>query len=386
MPDPHAPRRAHRKLGGIRTLYRLERRTPPGSAPGTLVVNPEAAKPHVTLIRYGPDEIDEQEIADVAALKDVAGKSPVTWVNIEGLGDIELIGRIGEIFGLHRLALEDVVNVHQRPKVEEYEGHAFIVARMALGPGSPETEQIAMFLGDNFVLTFQERVGDCFDPIRDRLRHRKGRLRGAGADYLAYALLDAVIDNFFPVLEAYGERLEEIETAVMAEPEPEDVGRLHELKRDLLTVRRAIWPQREMINALTREQVSQISYTTQPYLRDCYDHLIQLIDVLETYREIASGLVDVYLSSVSAKLNEIMKVLTIIATVFIPLSFIASVYGMNFDTKISPWNMPELGWRYGYPFSLAVMAAIVVVLLLWFRRRGWMGGRPRRRAPHRRRR
>lgn len=380
MPDMPAPRRTRRKAGGARTLYRLRRRAPPGSAPGTLLVHPDAAKPHVTLIRFGPDEIDEREIADVAALEDVAGKSPVTWVNVEGLGDVELIGRIGDIFGLHRLALEDVVNVHQRPKVEEYEGHAFIVTRMAVGPGSPETEQMAMFLGDNFVLTFQERAGDCFGPIRDRLRRNKGRLRGAGPDYLAYALLDAVIDNFFPVLEAYGERLEELETAVMAEPDPADVGRLHELKRDLLSVRRAIWPQREMINALTRDQVTQISHATQLYLRDCYDHLIQLIDVLETYREIASGLVDVYLSSVSAKLNEIMKVLTIIATVFIPLSFVASLYGMNFDSKASPWNMPELGWRFGYPFALAIMVAIAVVLLLWFRRRGWMGGRLRRRA------
>jgi magnesium transporter len=232
-----------------------------------------------------------------------------------------------------------------------------------------------MFLGANFLLTFQERTGDCFDLVRDRIRRRRGHIRERKADYLAYALLDAVIDGYFPVLEACGERLESLEDAVLDKPSGEQSAQIHEMKRDLLTLRRAIWPQREMINALTRDSSAHVSDQTRVYLRDCYDHTIQLMDMLETYREIASGLVDVYLSSVSARMNEIMKLLTIIATIFIPLGFIAGLYGMNFDTGVSPWNMPELSWRWGYPFALGLMAVVAIGLLLFFRKRGWIGGR-----------
>jgi magnesium transporter len=241
-------------------------------------------------------------------------------------------------------------------------------------------------LGENFVLTFQEGGGDCFDPVRKRLRRKRGRIRDVGADYLAYALLDAVIDGFYPVLEDCGERLGVLEDEIIGAPSGAAVTDVHDLKHDLLTLRRAIWPQREMINTLLRDESELVSAATRIYLRDCYDHAVQLMDIVETYREIASALVDVYLSSVSARLNEIMKVLTIIATIFIPLSFIASVYGMNFDRNASPLNMPELGWRYGYVFSLALMLAIALGLLYYFRRRGWLGGTGEQRKARRRRR
>ena len=323
---------------------------------------------------YGPDDLEERQISKTEELKPLIGKWPVTWINVDGLADLALIRHLGEMFDLHGLALEDVVNVHQRPKVEEYGDHTFIVTKMIHGDRSPMTEQVSMFLGERFLLTFQERSGDCFEPVRQRIRRHRGLIRDRKADYLAYALLDVVIDGYFPVLEEYGERLEVLEDAVMGRHSSDHVAEIHDMKRDLLALRRAIWPQREMISALTRDTSPQIVEQTRIYLQDCYDHTIQLMDVVETYREIASGLVDVYLSSTSARMNEIMKVLTVIATIFMPLGFIAGLYGMNFDRGVSPWNMPELGWYLGYPLALLLMAAVAVGLLLYFWRRRWIGG------------
>ncbi|HEX9768931.1 MAG TPA: magnesium/cobalt transporter CorA [Kiloniellales bacterium] len=373
--------RAKSAVRSRRKLPSSKRAAPPGSSPGTLIADPSATKPDIHLIGYGPESVEERDIEDVRELQSIVGKSPVTWVNVDGLGDVEVIRALGKIFGLHRLTLEDVVNVHQRPKVENYSDHAFIVTRMIKSRNAPETEQISMFLGEGFLLTFQERKGDCFDLIRERIRRNRGILRESKADYLAYTLIDAVMDSYFPVLEAYGERLEALEDSVMAEPSARQVSEIHNLKRDLLLLRRAIWPQREMINGLTRQSSPFVSEQTEVYLRDCYDHAFQLMDILETYREVAFGLVDVYLSSMSARMNEIMKVLTIIATIFIPLGFIASLYGMNFDYAVSPWNMPELHWYLGYPFALGLMVLLAGVLLYNFRRKGWIGpgrspGRP----------
>jgi magnesium transporter len=361
--------------------WRISRRSQPGAMPGTLVADPDAPPPRIHLIAYGPDRIVEHAACSIEQITVARGRMPVLWVDVEGLGDIALIEQIGAAFGLHPLALEDVVNVHQRPKAEPYEDHVFIVTRMVLpGDLSGETEQVGMFLGRDYLLTFQEgHAGDCFEPVRERLRQAKGRIRGLGPDYLAYALIDAVVDGYFPLLEAYGERLEQIEDLVIAAPEPAVNHGLHKLKRKLLGIRRRIWPHRELLNSLIRDETPLVTAPTRLFLRDCYDHTIQLMDLVETYREIASGLVDVYLSSLSARMNEIMKVLTIIATIFIPLGFIAGVYGMNFDPDISLWNMPELRWPLGYPFALALMALTAGGLLLWFRRRGWVG-RPRRRA------
>ena len=237
-----------------------------------------------------------------------------------------------------------------------------------------ETEQVAFFLGKEYVVTFQEHAIDCFEPVRDRIRRAKGRIRKAGPDYLCYALIDTIVDAYFPALERHGDQLEELEDKIVTRPEAEHVGQLHDLKRDLLMLRRAIWPHREMINELIRDEKSFIAADTRIFLRDCYDHTIQLMDIVETYREIASGLLDVYISSVSTKLNEIMKVLTIIATVFIPLSFIASLYGMNFDRAASRWNMPELGWPFGYPLVLLLMLATAGGLMGYFWRKGWLFG------------
>ena len=254
------------------------------------------------------------------------------------------------MFGLHPLALEDTVNLHQRPKVETYDGYLFIVLRMPVALPSTdgvsasrlETEQVTMALGRDFVVTFQERSGDCFGPVRHRLRNPGGQIRQRGPDYLAYALIDAAIDAFFPILEAYGEQVEELEDDVVSQPGNRQIARIHELKRNLLTARRALWPLRDMVNALLREDSPLIDKQTLIYLRDCHDHASQLIDMIETYREICSGLVDIHLSSVSNRMNEVMKVLTIIATIFIPLTFIAGVYGMNFDPHAGPLSMPEL--------------------------------------------
>lgn len=331
---------------------------------------------------YDTERLIEREGVSTDELRALKGAAGVLWVNVTGLAGIDLIQRLGDLFDLHDLALEDVINVHQRPKVEEYESNVFIVTRMVQAGARLDTEQVSIFAGPDFVLTFQERPGDCFDPVRDRLRRHRGRIRQSGSDYLAYALIDAVVDAYFPVLEDYGERLEELEDAVVARPAPDMVERIHALKRDLLGLRRAIWPHREMINALIRDDTPLVTDQTRIYLRDCYDHIIQLMDIVETFREVSSGLVDVYLSSQSTRLNDIMKVLTMIATVFMPLGFVASLYGMNFDPAASPWNMPELGWRFGYPFALAVMAATALALVYYFHRQGWIG-RSRTKPRHR---
>jgi len=356
---------------------RHRRRTPPGSPPGTLIADPSAQAPTMRLMRYAPGRLDERVVADIVELGQSVAGDGVAWLDVDGLADVDLVRSVGGLFKVHNLALEDVVNVHQRPKVEVYDDHLFIVTRMPVSPASAETEQVAIFLGANYVLTFQERPGDCFDPVRERIR-KGARIRELGADYLAYALIDASIDAYFPVLERHGEVVDELEAEVTSQPDDGMTRRIQGVKRDLLTLRRAIWPQREMVNALIRDESRFVTAQTRLYLRDCYDHVVQLVDILETYREIASGLIDIYLSSVSARMNEIMKLLTIIATIFIPLGFVAGLYGMNFDPSVSPWNMPELGWYWGYPFALGLMTAIGVGLLAFFYRRGWLGRRRRR--------
>jgi magnesium transporter len=326
------------------------------------------------VIAYGPEGFTEQVLNSPQQVHDFLRTWPVTWMNVEGLGDAAIISQLGNIFDLHRLALEDVINVHQRAKVEQYGEHHFVVARMVMLREQLETEQLSLFLGHNFVLTFQEGLpGDCLEPVRTRLRRGQSRMREAKTDYLAYALLDAVVDSYFPVLEEYGERLEGLEQELLTRPTTDTTVRLHDIKRDLLTLRRVIWPQREAINVLLRDEVSLITHETRLHLRDCYDHTVQLIDLVETYRELSSDMMDVYLSSISNRTNEIMRVLTVIATIFIPLTFIAGIYGMNFDTEVSPWNMPELKWYWGYPFSLAVMALVAFTQLVFFWRRGWIG-------------
>lgn len=353
-------------------IFSIRRRSLPGAPPGTLIAPTEARAPVVDVLAFTAEEFVEHTNVDIETISEIRRRHAVTWVNVTGLGDADLLVRIAATFGLHQLALEDVLNVHQRPKVEEFDDHLFIIARMIASPESTETEQVSIFLGADYVVSIQEKPGDCFEPVRERVRRGKGLVRGRRADYLGYTLIDAVVDAYFPTLEALGEKLELLEDAVISDPGSGSIRSLHEMKRDFLNLRRAIWPHREMLSTLVREQHPQLSRDTQVYLRDCYDHTIQLMDLIEAYREIASDLVDVHMSSVSANLNEVMKVLTIIATVFMPLGFIASLYGMNFDPSVSSWNMPELSWRMGYPFALGLMMICAIGLLVYFRRKGWL--------------
>lgn len=346
----------------------------PGTAPGTLR-SPETTGTgpvRITVMDYSPDRLVEKKIERVEDLEQFCESPTVTWINVEGLGDVGVVEKIGKLFNLHPLALEDVLNCGQRPKLEDYGTYHFLVMRsLFFKENELQTEQISFFLAGNFVITFQEVPGDSFEAVRERIRRGKGMIRKAGPDYLAYALVDALVDEFFPVLEQYGERIEELENEVVAQPSRETIQEIHKIKRDLLLLRRAAWPERDVINAMQREESDVIRPETQVFLRDCYDHTIQVIDMIETFRDLSSGMLEVYLSSTSNRLNEVMKVLTIISTIFIPLNFIAGVYGMNFNTEVSPLNMPELHWYFGYPAVLTVMALVGGLLVAYFRRKGW---------------
>ena len=348
------------------------RRSKPGSRPGVVLADPNAPKPEMTVMQYNEGEFDELSISSVDQIDSADNADSVTWVNICGLGDAATIEAIGEKFGLHSLVQEDIVNVHQRAKVEEFDDHLFIVARMVSHEDQLKTEQISIILGDNFVITFQEYVGDCLDPVRKRLRKHLGRIRSAKADYLAYAILDAIIDGYFPVLDQYGEQLDKIEERLTTQKSKHVVAQIHRLRSEFYILRKAIWPHRELVNSLLRDMETRFDKETLTYLRDCYDHTIQIIDVVETSREIASDIRDFHFTQVSMKQNEIMKVLTIVSSLFIPLSFVAGLYGMNFDTAASDYNMPELHWVYGYPMALSLMGGIAFGMLMFFWRRGWL--------------
>ncbi len=365
MAKKRKPRRKRRTRAATRTA--------PGTAPGTVVMDPGAPRPVITVMAFRPDKLVEQTISDPRALRDYTQRWPITWVNVNGLGDERTIRTIAESFDLHPLVLEDVVHTHQRPKLEEYPDQLFLVARMPQLEDVFRTEQLSLFVGPNYVVTFQERPGDCFEPVRKRIREGV-RTRLLQADYLAYALIDAIVDSYFPALETFGERLEILEEEIQHKPTAEVLRRIHDLRHDLLALRRSIWPARDILNSLVRDPIPLISDSTRTYLRDCYDHAVRIIDLVETYRELSGGLIELYQSAVGHRMNEIMKVLTVIATIFIPLTFVAGIYGMNFNTQSSPWNMPELDWYWGYPLTLAVMALIVGGMIVYFRRKGWIGG------------
>jgi magnesium transporter len=347
-----------------------------GLAPGTLLINARSPKPELKVMDYNAEHCMEQVLerpSDVIQyLQD--GVVSNTWIDIHGLGDEANLRELGIIFDIHPLALEDVVHVGQRPKVETYERNRFVIARMAeyTRARGLQTEQLSLLLGPNFLLSFQEMPGDTFDPIRERLRKGGGLLRKLGPDYLMYALLDATIDHYFPVMEKFGERLEELEDEVVRDPRPATLRKIHQIKAELLVLRRAIWPQRDTVNALLRDDSDLLLAETRVGLRDCYDHTVQLMDMVETYRELSSGLLDIYMSSIANRTNEVMKVLTIVSTIFIPLTFIAGVYGMNFEPTSSPYNMPELKWRFGYPAVMMLMGGIALCMLWLFWRMGWL--------------
>jgi magnesium transporter len=355
----------------------VRRTTGPGASPGTVAPPPDAHPTTVRVLAYGPDRVEDSDLDDLDRVRELLPAFPVVWVDVAGLAAAERIQAIGRLFSIHPLALEDVANPHQRAKVEQFESQDFIVMRMPPLPGEEDTDQLSLFLGEGVVITFQERPGDCLDPVRERIRKQRGRIRNLGADYLAYAIIDAVIDSYFPLLEQLGEQLEDLEDDTVLRPSPGIVATVYDIRRRLLAYRRAVWPLREAINVLVRDPVTRVGAETRIYLRDCYDHAVQIVDLLELYRETASGLMEVYLSSISNRMNEIMKVLTIISTLFIPLTFLAGLYGMNFNTQASPLNMPELNWRWGYPLLIAGMIAITVGQVLFFRRRGWIGAAAR---------
>src|SRR4051812_123864 len=346
-----------------RRVPKVVRRTEPGASPGLIAPDPSQPKPEIQAIAYGPGDLVEQQITSVAEARALVGQRPVTWINVEGLGDARTIEQFGEQFGLHRLALEDTVNLHQRAKVETYGEVLFVVLRMVhCGEEHARcgTEQVSLFVGQNWLLSFQEgRPGDSFSRVRNRLREVTGKMRSLGSDYLAYALVDAVIDNYYPVLEVYAERLDDLEEWIMEPVGRRVMDKLHEVKADLLTLRRAIWPLRDAMAFLAREDNPRITENTRLYLRDCYDHVVQVVELIETYRELTADLRDLYMSSISNRINETMRILTIFSTFFIPLTFIVGIYGMNFDWEggSKPLNMPELHWQYGYPTVWVAMLA-----------------------------
>nr|WP_322743649.1 magnesium/cobalt transporter CorA [Romeria gracilis] len=351
----------------------------PGSLPGTLQIKADALPSQIVLIDYNETEAVR---VSVAAAKDCAAyldTESISWIDVQGLGEETFWRQIGEVFELHPVVLEDVVNVPQRPKSEDYGEQLVVVLHMIMMVSEQAQffhEQVSFILGKNYLLTVQEEPQhDCFGPIRDRIRFKKGTIRQRKADYLLYALLDAIIDGFFPVLERYGERIEALEAQVTDAPTPQTLTEIHQIKRELLALRRSIWPQREAISVLLRDDCTLISPAVKVYLRDCYEHVIQVLDMLETYRELASSLMDVYLSAVSNRMNEIVKILTIISTIFIPLTFIAGIYGMNFNPEASSFNMPELNWYWGYPAVWCLMIAVATSLVYFFWRRGWFTAR-----------
>jgi magnesium transporter len=365
--------RRHRR----RLKPRIRRRSAPGTKPGTLSIAPGALPPAIDVIAYSHDRFVEQPVKDPRELGQFLAQWPVVWVNVVGLGNADVLSRIAQVFGIHLLALEDVVNVHQRAKVDPYENNVFCVLRIPDPSNEQLTEQFSLFLGKNYVVTFQERPGDCFDLIRAGLRQAESTTRhDMRPDYLAYRLIDAAIDAYFPVVERIGDQLDVLDDRATSGGGDAAFAELHVVKRELLMLRRAIWPLRDALSLLRSEATPFISDQTRVYFRDCYDHAVQLIDLLESYRDICGDVRDFYLSSISNRMNEVMKTLTVIATLFMPLSFIAALYGMNFNPEASPWNMPELNWRWGYPAVLALMGAVVVGMFLFFRRRGWLQRSP----------
>lgn len=347
----------------------------PGSLPGTLNIPPESPYPSIVLIDYSEDHARRVMISSPEDCTQYMLSESVSWVDVRGLGSEDILRRLGQVFGLHPLVLEDVVNVPQRPKVEEYRDQLLLVTRMVTPTEDEDgftTEQVSFILSEKYLLTVQEEPeSDTFEPVRDRIRLKRGEVRHRHADYLMYTLLDTIVDGFFPVLEDYGERLEALEDEVVLRPTQKTLGKIYDLKRELLALRRSIWPQREAINILIRDSSHLMSHDVKIYLRDCYDHAVQVIDMIESYRELAASLMDVYLSSVSNRMNEVMKFLTVVSSIFIPLTFITGLYGMNFDPEASPLNMPELESYWGYPTVLLVMGAIATTLILFFWRQGW---------------
>jgi len=347
----------------------------PGTLPGTLNIPEDALPTELVLMAYGPNGALSKAIERVEDCRAVVRQQPVSWMDARGLGSEGILKQLSQVFYLHPLMLEDVVNVPHRPKIDFYDDQILVIMQMVRSKetGTRVTsEQVSFVLGRNFLVTFQEEPEwDSFEPVRDRIRRGTGSICNQGADYLAYALLDTIVDSFFPVLESIGEELEALEEEVVDNPSRDTIENIHRMRRALMKLRRYIWPQRSVINSLIRDSEDLVSQEVKLYLQDVYDHIVQVVDIIENYREIASSLMDVYLSAINNRMNEVMKLLTVISSIFIPLTFIAGVYGMNFNPASSPFNMPELEWFWGYVLCLGVMALIAGLQIYFFWKRGW---------------
>jgi len=342
-----------------------------GLPPGSIVHigNKRDEKVRITIVDYGEAKFQEKEVKSIEECSNYKDKSIITWINIDGVHKIKVIEEIGKHFNLHPLILEDIVDTDQRPKIKDFGDYIFIILKMIYydkNDNEMKAEQVSLILGKNYVISFQEREGDVFNSIRERIRNNIGRIRKLGADYLVYSLIDAIVDNYFIIIEKLGEKIENLEDKMISRPKPANLRVIHKLRRDLIFLRKSVWPLREVISILQRGESSLILKSTNVYFRDVYDHTIQVMDTVETLRDIISGMLDIYLSSASNRMNEIMKMLTIIATIFIPLTFITGIYGMNFQ------NMPEIKWLWGYPVVLLGMLIIGIVMVIYFKRKKWM--------------
>jgi len=342
-----------------------------GLPPGTLVHIGErkTERVQITLIDYDETQFKQEEVATVEECFPFKDKPTVTWINIDGLHDVQVIEKIGQHFNLHPLLLEDILNTEQRPKMEDFGDYIFLVVKMLYYNDKAEqveAEQISLILGSSWVISFQERPGDVFNAVRERIQKGKGRIRKMGADYLAYSLLDAIVDNYFIIMEKFGDRIEDTETELAASPTRQTLQAIRTIKREMIFLRKSVWPLREVVSSLERGESPLIHESIGIYLRDVYDHTIQVIDTVESFRDMISGMLDIYLSSISNRMNEVMKVLTIFAAIFIPLTFVVGIYGMNFE------YIPELKWHWGYFGVLAIMASIAGVMLFYFKRKRWL--------------
>ncbi len=342
-----------------------------GSAPGTLVHIGEkkSDRATITLIEYDADHAALRRIISPEELEGLTTHSDtIRWINVNGLHDISLIETIGKVFDIHPLTLEDIVNTGHRPKAEEFDSYLYVITKMLHyrdGHNTITSEQLSMIVQDRLLISFQEQEGDVFEPVRERIQKGKGRIRRSGSDYLAYALLDTVVDHYYQILESFGEELELLEETILENPKKESLQRIHELKREAIYMRKQIWPLRETVNGLSRDEFPFIMESTRIFMRDVYDHTIQVIEIMESYRDIVTGLIDLYMSGISNKMNEVMKVLTIFATFFMPITFVAGIYGMNFK------NMPELDWRWGYAGAWGVMLCVVILMVGYFKKKNW---------------
>jgi magnesium transporter len=342
-----------------------------GLPPGTLVHIGERKieTVKITVIDYDESAYESKQIAKIEECFPFKDKPTVTWINVDGIHDVEVIEKIGKNYGIHPLLLEDILNTEQRPKIEDFDNYLFLVLKMLSFDDEQKeikTEQVSLILGPNYVISFQEREGDVFDPVRDRIRNAKGRIRKMGADYLAYALVDSIVDSYFIILEKIGDKIEGVEEDLISNPGEGTLHTIHFLKREMIFIRRSVWPLREVISGMSRKESILIKKSTEIFLRDVYDHTIQVIDTIENFRDMVSGMLDIYLSSISNRMNEVMKVLTIFAAIFIPLTFVAGIYGMNFS------YMPELGWKWGYFAVLSLMAGIGISMLVYFKKKHWV--------------